>query len=449
MIGFGDCHGAFLFRHAFTFAVFLAGLWGLYRAGRRWFAHQPVRALVPVVLLVLQPRVYADAFYNGKDVGFLAVLCIALWTGERLRERPGAGRVATHALVCGFLVAIRVIGAFVPLADLALYLLPAALRAPTGKRLRAWLAPLGFGVATYLFTVLCWPALWTRPLGGLWAAVADAAHFGWNEKVLFAGRSVPAASLPRSYLPVWIGLTTPVLVLLLAAVGLWVALEAVRRPGARSRRPVLRLSLVFLPAPTAAVLLHSVMYDGWRHFYFLAVGLAILAGAGFWRLWDLLAPRRPLRAAFAAAAAVGALSTAHEMAALHPYQNLYFSEWMGRAFPGLETRYEMDYWGLTYRAGLSWIAAHDDRPELAVWCNTVVCKYTLSLLPPEQRARFAITEEPDDADYRVTNYRWQPLGFPGETPLYEIRVHGARALTVVGPRPAAPAGGAGDGEGHP
>jgi len=62
----------------------------------------------------VSPRIFADAFFNSKDIPFLAVFIINIHTMMRLFDRPTWSRALCHALVSGILIAIRVLGLLIP-----------------------------------------------------------------------------------------------------------------------------------------------------------------------------------------------------------------------------------------------------------------------------------------------------------------------------------------------
>jgi hypothetical protein len=69
--------GYYTVRHGFVFLVFVAGVLALY--GLSWLRFRDWRlALLGAGLLVLSPRFFAEAFYNGKDVGFMALFTVAM-----------------------------------------------------------------------------------------------------------------------------------------------------------------------------------------------------------------------------------------------------------------------------------------------------------------------------------------------------------------------------------
>jgi hypothetical protein len=79
------------------------------------------------------------------------------------------------------------------------------------------------------------------------------------------------------------------------------------------------------------------------------------------------------------------------MVQAHPQQQVYFSFLPAATITPLVDR---DYWGLSYRAGLEWILAHDTASQVTVsspWPDTV---YRNSLiLPADQRRRLRIVYE--------------------------------------------------------
>jgi hypothetical protein len=79
-------------RHLANFLVFVVGVVFFYRLGRRGLKSW-VAGLLGCVGLVLSPPIFAHAFYNTKDLPFLAffIVSFAFWSGpgrERLSGMP-------------------------------------------------------------------------------------------------------------------------------------------------------------------------------------------------------------------------------------------------------------------------------------------------------------------------------------------------------------------------
>jgi hypothetical protein len=90
----------------------------------------------------------------------------------------------------------------------------------------------------------------------------------------------------------------------------------------------------------------------------------------------------------------------------------------------------MDYWGLSYRQGLEYIAAVDKRPSLPVYVENTVGRMNALMLPFSDRKRFRFVRKPEEAVYYITVYRWQrdALSYPDE--IYSVNIGGARILSV-------------------
>jgi hypothetical protein len=415
-----DPRPIYLMRHLLTFLLFFASVVVFYRVLRRRF-HGRLVGLAGAAFLVLSPRIFADAFYNSKDLALLSAYVFSLATLGRFLRRPGNGSAALHALACAFLIDIRILGAVVPVITLAL--IPAcwwARRREGNTTPLAWKPLAGFALLTGLFVTLFWPILWRNPPLHLYRALREMSSYPWGGNVLYRGEVIPSSRLPWHYLPWWMLISTPPLYTLLFVVGAGRFLAgALRRPLHHlARRPadVAWVAAFFLPLG-AVIGLHATVYDGWRHLYFVYPAFVFLAVLGLVTLLGLarLLARRVRFAvpALLVACAVPVALTAWGMVRDHPYQNVYFNSLAGPDLKTIKGRYELDYWGLSARAGLEKLLASDPRPVVTVVADTPPIRLSLYLLTPDQRARIRITEDVHQADYFLTHFRNQ-REFPGE-----------------------------------
>src|SRR5262249_8220208 len=155
----------------------------------------------------------------------------------------------------------------------------------------------------YAVMALLWPWSVTEPLNPLRAAEYFSHFFEkpWNE--VFDGVVTPVPEMPRRYVPELFLLKEPEIFLALGISGAAGALAAALRRDVATARRALFLLLVFAAMfPIAlTVLTRPAMYNGIRHFVFLAPALAALGGlAGTWiaeRLWLTWRPTVALAAA--------------------------------------------------------------------------------------------------------------------------------------------------------
>nr|WP_262904730.1 glycosyltransferase family 39 protein [Hymenobacter lucidus] len=426
-------------RHLATFFTVLVGVYGFYRLAARRFGSWRL-GLLGAALLVLSPRLFAEAFYNYKDLVFLAFFTGAIYTLTRLLRRPSWRWALAHALATGAAIDVRTMGVLLLGFTIGFAGLEIGHRPAVRK-------PLLWALALYLpivavVVVAGWPYLWENPVEHFLAAFQSFSRYRADMTTQYWGQAISVRSLPWHYAPVWLVITTPVAYSVLFLVGCGTLLGAlIKRPTrwlcTRTGRLDLLITAWFFAPLVAIIGLHSVIYDGWRHLYFIYPAFLLLTlrgAAGAWAVWRSAALprfRRGLGAGLLVLLAGGMLHSAYRIARDHPYQNVYFSFLPG---PVAERLFERDYWGLSGRRGLEWILAHDSSAHVSVGTDAraaLVLHNNHLLLPPAQRARLVLTSA-SRARYFLTTYRWHPGSYPAAygPEVYSIRVNEMKILSV-------------------
>ncbi len=351
-LGLDDSHTAYLLRHGATHLFWLCGGFACFLLARRLFGDGPL-ALLAMLLFLLHPRLYAHAFFNSKDVPFLAMFMIALHLAHRAFEKDTVRAFVVLGMGTAVLTNLRVMGVMLFAAVLgmrALDLLHAAQRSERRRVLKTAGAFAAAGAAT-LYAIS--PHLWSdsREFVEALRMFSGYPKFSWE---LFQGRFVHSDALPWRYVPTWMAVTTPPFTLLLGCVGVvGVAWRVAARPGRALRNTPLRLECLAAACLTLSLLAVAALgantYNGWRHLYFLHAPLALLAASGL----RLPASRDAawVRRGTYAAAGVAAVGILIGMARIHPFQHVYFNFLVDRTTPEhLRAQYEMDYW-MTARLG--------------------------------------------------------------------------------------------------
>ena len=120
------------------------------------------------------------------------------------------------------------------------------------------------------------------------------------------------------------------------------------------------------------------------------------------------------------------------MTRYHPHQCVYFNRLAGPDMATIKQRFDLDYWGLSYRKGLEYILRNDPRDTIPVNVVYESGPITANILRPEERARLQLVSTPGQADYFVSTYLWHPeeYNYPN---FYEITVGNAKILGVYKP----------------
>ena len=422
-----DSRHIYLTRHLLTHLFFIAGgfVCGMlaYRmVGSRWIA------LLVMLLFMLHPRLYAHSFFNVKDIPFAVMFVAALYLAYRAFRKDTFGAF----LLCGIGV-----GLAINLRVFALMLLPLilAMRAldmwqAGGEERKRILASAGIFAAAALATMyIVHPYYWENPLRFI-EGIRVLSQHPTISKSLFMGEIYPSDAVPWNYIPVWFAITAPPVTLALGAFGVVsVCWQGVSRPLAALRDREIRfrillLGCIALPV-AAAFILQSHLSQGWRHMYFLwgpfcllaAVGLSALASGGAAKAAARgVAARLPgwvrgggrlrmaQRALAYGIAGVGLITTLTAMAALHPYQYVYFNALTDIKMPGaLAKRYDMDYWLLAQRQSLERLLALYPDDTLRVWMTNS----NKHILPQDDRERILVSRNLNSADYYIHRERLQ------------------------------------------
>ncbi|MGB2661335.1 MAG: hypothetical protein WBD04_02990 [Candidatus Omnitrophota bacterium] len=434
--GLEDSRQVFFLRHLATFLLFWVGAIFFYFLCRDRFKSWKM-GLLGSLFLILSPRIFAHSFYNSKDLAFLSIFIISIFSLVKYLERKSLLRTTFHALTCAFLIATRILGIMVFFFT-ALFVVMDLL---TGKEKEKGKALFSFAAYVFLTmscTVLFWPILWIAPVSQFTTAFNQMSHFNYWSSVLFLGEYVKGKSLPWHYVPVWILVTTPVLYTVLFASGLVVLIkEAFKAPlrFCRERGNDLIWVLWFFTPIISVIALKSVLYDGWRHLFFVYPAFLMISLTGLTSWFELIKTKfrranyKIAVALFSAVISVSLLGIFWFMVKYHPYQNVYFNVLTGN-MKNAKNNFDMDYWGLSYRQALEYILENDKSDPVKICAAWAPGYYNFFILTPEEKKRIEFVKEPEQADYFMGEYRWHKGEYPYENEFYSIKVAGAKIMVV-------------------
>lgn len=349
--------GEYETRHLLGGFVGILGAAGTWRLARGLAG--PRAGAIATLLVVLTPSLYGHMFNNPKDVPFAAAMVWALHAICRLipeLPRPRLRSVVAVGVTLGLALGVRV-GAVLLIGYLGLAVAAwLTVRLAEERRLApvaadAWTLTKNLipaAMVAYATMAFCWPWAVLEPLNPL-RALTMFSHFPIDLDTLFDGKWYDAESLPALYLPGYLAVKLPELVLFGLASGLaflaiaprrlWAATPVADRIGYGMTAFAALFPVVYfiMARPTA--------YNEMRHFLFVIPPLAALAAFGIEALWRKLGERRAMIGhGFGGVLGVAAAAQAWLMVSLHPNQYVYYNLMTG-GVDGAKGRYELDYWG--------------------------------------------------------------------------------------------------------
>jgi hypothetical protein len=342
----------YVLRHAVNSLIGWTGIVFAFLLGSRLFSARA--GWLAAALLVLMPRYFADSMNNAKDLPFAVLMLAAFYYIVTLPPRYPYlpwGHALKLALAIALAINVRSMGlVLLGYAGIGVTVALVAARERSPARIGATAARFAtVCLVALLAGSLFWPWAHEQPLVRPFQAFFTASAFSWGNPSLFAGRDVPPTELPWHYLPTWLVITLPPVVLAGAALSL-ARLWNVRV----SRVQLVALWAFVLVPATYAIVRHLTLYDGIRHLLFIVPPIAVIAAAG----WDhllALSRGRP-QVAVASMLALGLAEPLWFQVRNHPNQTVYFSPIIGGP-RGALGRFEMDYWGNCMLEAVDWAAS--------------------------------------------------------------------------------------------
>lgn len=397
--------------HYYTFVICFSAVIAFYLLAYELFNDRRV-ALLCAVTLFIMPRFFAESHYNNKDMVLFSLLMDSFCFGIRAIKHRKIVDALLFALVAALAANTKIIGVFFFGVIGIFYIIYLSLNKLWDKKglIVMTVTISAFCLLYYAFT----PAMWKNPISFFEYCFNNALHFSrWAGTVLFGGQIYRPSEgeLPRRYLPQFMLMTTPIFISILATVGGCRAVATIfgkeKHLGSAAFDQlffILMMMCCALIPLLLSIVTKSLVYNGWRHFYFCFAGVAALMAYGM----DILVRKWPKVSIPILLAAI--LFTSAQNMINHPYQYVYYNLFAG---DNIAQTYELDYWGVSTREGLFYTARYSDGDiKLSCWDigSSWSVKYGFEYLSSEDRSRIELLEPFDcSADYLLENTTYKNL----------------------------------------
>lgn len=321
------------------------------------------------LFLFFLPGFAAHMHYNSKDIPLAAGFVIILYfltTGFFDRK---IWKIIAAGIAFGLCLDIRMDALLVMPVFFGAYLSFKLVMA--GKAWRQWkywrtdfIYLAAFVLLAAIAAFVTWPSLWHNP-ALFFQALQYFTHHGWPGYVLYMGKYFLPSQLPWHYQPMYLFMTTPAVLLILFSFGVFIGIKKIILQFSRKEKIsglsffgllllffwiAIRLILTVLP--------NAVRYDGVRHLLIVMSALAAVAALGLNLILEKAAISYGKYSRLVAAGILIVIFSwlAVEFKAVFPFGDSYFNEFT-RIFIGrhLENRFEVEYWGASYRQGVEWL----------------------------------------------------------------------------------------------
>ncbi|MCF8423643.1 MAG: glycosyltransferase family 39 protein [Bacteroidia bacterium] len=408
-------HDIYIMRHLVSHLFFLLSAFYLYKLIVFIYNNNKL-AVFGFLLLVINPTIYGHSFFNSKDVTFLSMLIICFYQFAISFKYKKVYQFILLALFSSFLVNIRIMGIlFVSFVLFFLLIDFLAILKEKGAVKKYILLFVLFGSATIIFTIGTWPLLWEHPLDNFLYAVKNLSKFPWPGNVLFNGKLTSAHDLTWTYIPTWFIINTPIMYLLLGFSGLILFLLQLLKVFAKiDLKMIDKNNLLyvfsFLVPVFVVIFLNSVLYDSWRHLFYIYPAFIMLAVYFI----NYCLNTKFIKVVFIMTA-LSISATSFYIITYFPFHHVYFNPIIAfKKNEFIRKNYDMDYWGVGYNKALEYILQIDNKRKIFVYAPNPPCEGNTVMLPKKDQKRFAFIHYENKPDYFITNYRDHPEDYNNE-----------------------------------
>lgn len=332
----------------------------------------PRAAFLAALLLATCGAWYGTMFNHTKDIPLAAMMTTAsyfLIRTARDLPYPRWRDVIGLGLFTGLALGIKVLGLLL-IGYTGVLMLASVPRPTTAREAFGFIGAcilrfLPALLIAYPIMLAAWPWAALSPLNPV-RGLFQFAEFHYHIETWLDGQRYEMATAPRLYVPIYLAIRLPLLLLGAAALSLVLVMlpRAMSRlfPDAQRRETAMVIFMALFPL-ACQVIGHGPAFTGMRHFLFVVPLLAVLAAIALNAVIASLG-RKHLALATAAFALVIAdvgLNT-RQLYELHPYEYLYYNRLVG-GLHGAARRYVMDYWVEIMPASVAQLADFLKRTE--------------------------------------------------------------------------------------
>ena len=345
----------FYFRHLLNHFIFLIGICFFYKILFKAY-NNVYLAIIGSGILYSTPRIFAQSFYNSKDIIFLSVFIVCTYFAYNFFRKKNFNNIFLIGFFIALLTCVRSIGFYfylIIIFFLFLEFLDNKIKLNNFVKITFYLTFIYF-----LSVYSLWPFLWENPINNFIYAIKSFSSYGWGGKVLYLGDFHSAKHLPWHYIPVWVFATISIPLSILIFLALIFTTYRFSKRLTNINFNMWNNQLEFfslfvftlIVAPIILIITNSsTLYNGWRHVYFIFPPLVILAISFICYTKIIFNKKKFLLKTLNIFLFIILLNNITNIIRLHPYQYMYFNFLFEK---DANKNFEIDYWGLSNRDAL-------------------------------------------------------------------------------------------------
>lgn len=305
-------------------------------------------ALFSAIFLAFLPTHFGYLHNNMKDVPNAFAFTASIYLFWRLNRYKRKRDLIFAVLSFAFAFNVKINSVMIPVVCLIWYILNE--RKQLTKVLKSKLIILYF-ILSPLAALLVWWPFWKDPLGKLLQLPYFYSHNTINMPVLFMGKILHSAvNIPWYYPWVYIFITTPLGILFSFLIGVIYSLYRILK-----KNEMYSLLLIWLLVPLLRYFSPKVSaIDGMRHFMEIIYPLSVLAGVGFYAIYNYFNKFTKQKNAGLIVFGIIIVTLVYNLVKFHPYQTSFYNVLIG-GVKGADGKFDIDFWGAPQKDAIHWL----------------------------------------------------------------------------------------------
>ena len=408
-----DPKNFFYLRHFFNFFLFWMSSIFFYKILIIRFKNWSL-AIFGVLFYVLSPRIFAESFYNNKDLILLSLFSISFYYVLIFFKKENKLNSVKLGIISAVCTCSRVLGILLIITCLLIYIFD--LISLFKERIKSYNKYIVLVFSYSIFLIIIWPYLWENPFKNFYNTIKIFSNYLHIMQVLYNGDYYYSNNLPWHYSIVWPAITTPILYIFFFIFGFFFFIKRflyrfVKIDNSNKRyshlwvgyREKFDVFLFFLLIIFYFLIikLNATLYDGWRQLYFIYPIIIYYAIYALQIFYYYLKSKKYI---------INYLLTAYLtfliyiLYTMHPMQMVYFNL---LAKNNVSINYQVDYWGLSSIQAIRKILNYENNKSKVRIANAsyVSLWRSLVLLDKDDKNRIEfVGQDYKNADYIFTNF---------------------------------------------
>ena len=397
----------YLTAHKINFLFFFSSLFVFFKLIKKRFGNTLI-ALLGITFLILSPRIFAESFYNSRDIFFMCLFIFYLSSLFNYLNNKNTKNIIIFSFFTALLINAKILGLLPFGIFCALYVYNFINNKKEFFEEKKNI--ITFLFFSFFFIYILWPFLWSNPFENLFLALKDMLQ-GHEEIILinyYFGQYISSDMMPWHYRTVWFLITTPIIILFLFFLGVILYFNKIIKLIGLTLDDNYKLKsndffdvflfVTFFINFFIVLEFNKSKFGGWRHIYYLYP--IVIYFSIYFLAFIKKTNSKYLKNIIIFFITLNFFYNIHWSIVNHPHQYVYFN-FFSKNYA--YKNFDLDWWGVSHKSSIEYILKENDKNKIKIYAEGFTSlKDTYLQLDKESKERITLTDY-NNADYIIDN----------------------------------------------